>query len=98
MRIRMGQNGWRRGAFLAGLVLAAIAVIPSNSTAADRRWGFTVGYGGEGVTANVNNNGVTRSASRSEAPLILGLFYEQLLSDSLGVGLEHVRGVSLLPA
>lgn len=96
----MGQNAWRRGAFalaVATTVLVATVGV-QNASAADRRWGLSVGYGGEGVTASVNNNGVTQSASRSEGPLVLGIFVEQLMSDTFVFGIEHVRGVSLLPA
>lgn len=93
----MGPNGWRRARLICLAILSSLFYV-NMARASNLRWGFSAGYGGEGVTANVNNSGTTQSASRSEGPLILGVFVEKLVSDSFVFGIEHVRGVSLLPA
>lgn len=66
--------------------------------AGEQRWGFSFGYGGEGITATVPSGGANISANRSEGPLIVGVFYEQLISDTFEFGIEHLRAMSIMPA
>lgn len=63
------------------------------------RWGFSVGYGGTGVTnpTQLYTDSSYKENSRSEGPLVTSVFIEKLLSDTFLLGLEHMRGVSLVP-
>jgi hypothetical protein len=60
----------------------------------DYRWGFAVGFGGTGVTADAS--GFTQ-VPRSEGPLVASVFGEMLLTDKTSLGFEHYRGLSLAP-
>ena len=73
------------------------ALLITTASASDFRLGTGLGYGGAGITKVTTVGEDKQSVKRSEGPGTFSLFVDYVLSDTVGIGLEHNRGYRLGP-
>lgn len=79
------------------MLMWASSVHAAGAAKSDWRWGYSLGYGAQGVTSTQPLGGGTITATRAEGPLVTGIFIDKLLSDTLALSFEHTRGITFVP-
>lgn len=98
--IKIWHENALRIALYVGLTLCLQVFLPvfnSPAFAGDYRLSGGLGYGGTGITQTSTTNTAQGTVKRSEGPGIMMIGLERIMSDTITLSIDHMRGFRLGP-